>query len=202
MAPKKRSPNFNTHARSQQQHRPGEVDPTPEQPEQAEQSPSQPKAKRRRQPRNSGPGISPEQSSTQGNVDPSLSSLPVANSPHQSSEDENVPESSSRRQSTSSTMRTSSIPMEGQSSQTPTGRISKAKKGKRVHACSFEGCGKVSQTALSFPQLRTCANLIYGTDFVTRSSPEPSIDDDMNSTTTLKQCSLAIVLAVARLFTV
>ncbi|RMZ84277.1 hypothetical protein DV738_g763, partial [Chaetothyriales sp. CBS 135597] len=40
-------------------------------------------------------------------------------------------------------MRTSSIPLEGPPQSTPTGRISKAKKGKRVHACSFEGCGKV-----------------------------------------------------------
>ncbi|KAK5454203.1 hypothetical protein LTS15_006203 [Exophiala xenobiotica] len=40
-------------------------------------------------------------------------------------------------------MRTSSISMEGPSSCTPTGRISKAKKGKRVHACEFPGCGKV-----------------------------------------------------------
>ncbi|KAK5345320.1 hypothetical protein LTR61_010887 [Exophiala xenobiotica] len=39
-------------------------------------------------------------------------------------------------------MRTSSISMEGPSSCTPTGRISKAKKGKRVHACEFPGCGK------------------------------------------------------------
>ena len=44
------------------------------------------------------------------------------------------------------------MPVEGPISQTPTGRISKAKKGKRVHACSFEGCGKVSQTALSLLQ--------------------------------------------------
>lgn len=28
---------------------------------------------------------------------------------------------------------------------TPTGRISKAKKGKRVHACEYPGCGKVSE---------------------------------------------------------
>ncbi|KAK5064568.1 hypothetical protein LTR84_000401 [Exophiala bonariae] len=50
--------------------------------------------------------------------------------------------SHSRRESTS-TMRTSSISLEGHPSCTPTGRISKAKKGKRVHACEFPGCGKV-----------------------------------------------------------
>lgn len=57
--------------------------------------------------------------------------------------------SHSRRESTS-TMRTSSISLEGHSSCTPTGRISKAKKGKRVHACEFPGCGKVS-TSLGRP---------------------------------------------------
>jgi hypothetical protein len=51
--------------------------------------------------------------------------------------------SSSRRES-SSTMRTSSISLDAAPSCTPTGRISKAKKGKRVHACEFPGCGKVS----------------------------------------------------------
>ncbi|KAL2404633.1 hypothetical protein ABEF93_006561 [Exophiala dermatitidis] len=51
-------------------------------------------------------------------------------------------DSTSRRESTS-TMRTSSIPLEGTPTCTPTGRISKAKKGKRVHACEFPGCGKV-----------------------------------------------------------
>jgi hypothetical protein len=79
-------------------------------------------------------------------VDPSLQPQhppPVAGSPVPSSEG-TAPDSSSRRQSTSSTMRTSSIPLEGAPSSTPTGRISKAKKGKRVHACSYEGCGKVS----------------------------------------------------------
>ncbi|KPI44373.1 uncharacterized protein AB675_8642 [Cyphellophora attinorum] len=35
-------------------------------------------------------------------------------------------------------MRTSSLPLEGGPTSTPTGRISKAKKGKRVHACSYE----------------------------------------------------------------
>lgn len=55
-----------------------------------------------------------------------------------------VPGSHSRRESTS-TMRTSSISLDGGAANcTPTGRISKAKKGKRVHACEFPGCGKVS----------------------------------------------------------
>ena len=50
----------------------------------------------------------------------------------------------SRRESTS-TMRTSSISLDGAAAGcTPTGRVSKAKKGKRVHACDFPGCGKVS----------------------------------------------------------
>ncbi|EXJ59921.1 hypothetical protein A1O7_04068 [Cladophialophora yegresii CBS 114405] len=40
-------------------------------------------------------------------------------------------------------MRTSSISLDAAPSCTPTGRISKAKKGKRVHACEFPGCGKV-----------------------------------------------------------
>ncbi|EXJ95707.1 hypothetical protein A1O1_00830 [Capronia coronata CBS 617.96] len=53
-----------------------------------------------------------------------------------------TPDSISRRESTS-TMRTSSIPFEGPPTCTPSGRISKAKKGKRVHACEFPGCGKV-----------------------------------------------------------
>jgi hypothetical protein len=42
-------------------------------------------------------------------------------------------------------MRTSSISIEGPVTYTPTThRVSKAKKGKRVHACEFPGCGKVS----------------------------------------------------------
>ena len=54
------------------------------------------------------------------------------------------PDEMSRRESTS-TMRTSSIPLEGPVTYTPTThRVSKAKKGKRVHACEFPGCGKVS----------------------------------------------------------
>ncbi|KIV83028.1 hypothetical protein, variant [Exophiala sideris] len=82
-------------------------------------------------------------------VIPSARQLPVpasrspiaADSPH-SPIDGPAPGSDSRRESTS-TMRTSSISMEGNASCTPTGRVSKAKKGKRVHACEFPGCGKV-----------------------------------------------------------
>lgn len=49
----------------------------------------------------------------------------------------------SRRQSSSS-MRNASMTFENIApTSTPTGRISKAKKGKRVHACEFPGCGKV-----------------------------------------------------------
>lgn len=83
-------------------------------------------------------------------VDPSLQPQqpPVLGSPVPSSEG-TAPESSSRRQSTSSTMRTSSLPLEGAPSSTPTGRISKAKKGKRVHACAYEGCGKVRLPAVA-----------------------------------------------------
>jgi hypothetical protein len=55
---------------------------------------------------------------------------------------------SSRRPSTSS-MRHSSIPLEAPLTYTPTThRVSKAKKGKRVHACEYPGCNKVS---LVFP---------------------------------------------------
>lgn len=50
---------------------------------------------------------------------------------------------SSRRGSASS-MRNSTTPYEGPITYTPTThRISKAKKGKRVHACEFAGCNKV-----------------------------------------------------------
>jgi len=58
----------------------------------------------------------------------------------QAPEDE---QSGSRRDRLSS-MRTSSAPLEGPITYTPTThRISKAKKGKRVHNCEFPGCNKV-----------------------------------------------------------
>lgn len=54
------------------------------------------------------------------------------------------PESATSRRRSSSSMRNASMTFENIApSQTPTGRISKAKKGKRVHACEFPGCGKV-----------------------------------------------------------
>lgn len=59
--------------------------------------------------------------------------------------DQPQPNEMPRRESTS-TMRTSSISLEGPVTYTPTThRVSKAKKGKRVHACEFPGCGKVSR---------------------------------------------------------
>lgn len=69
-------------------------------------------------------------------------------------------DSTSRRESTS-TMRTSSIPLEGTPTCTPTGRISKAKKGKRVHACEFPGCGKVI-LAFTIRVMRQPANISLG----------------------------------------
>lgn len=53
-------------------------------------------------------------------------------------------EQSGSRRGSMSSMRTSSAPLEGPVTYTPTThRISKAKKGKRVHACTFPGCNKV-----------------------------------------------------------
>jgi hypothetical protein len=58
----------------------------------------------------------------------------------------------SRRPSASS-MRHSSIPLETPLTYTPTThRVSKAKKGKRVHACEYPGCNKVSLSQ-NFAQL-------------------------------------------------
>lgn len=59
-------------------------------------------------------------------------------------------------------MRTSSVSLEGPPTSTPTGRISKAKKGKRVHACEFPGCGKVrwkKATALESTWVEHLANV-------------------------------------------
>ena len=94
-------------------------------------------------PRDSPQPLSSAQSPTQDTVASSRSPL-VSESPHSPIEGI-APGSSSRRESTS-TMRTSSISLENGPSCTPTGRISKAKKGKRVHACEFPGCGKVSSS--------------------------------------------------------
>ena len=142
MAPKKRSPPVNIQG-SPQTKRSAEASEYPE----PSTSPTLPKGRRRQQRQPSQPeeGISGIHPSTQHFVDPSLPQQFPPGSPRASSEEGTAPESNSRRQSTSSTMRTSSMPFDGPSQSTPTGRISKAKKGKRVHACAFEGCGKVSQ---------------------------------------------------------
>ena len=96
----------------------------------------------------------------------------------------------SRRRSSSS-MRNASTTFEAVTpSQTPTGRISKAKKGKRVHACEFPGCGKVCLILL----FRASAD--HG-----RSSHAPNIDEDMNSITTQILFSDVNNKVVARLFT-
>ena len=61
----------------------------------------------------------------------------------------------SRRPSASS-MRRSSVPLEAPLTYTPTThRVSKAKKGKRVHACEYPGCNKVGQ----FVPHRWCSNM-------------------------------------------
>lgn len=75
----------------------------------------------------------------------------IPNSPH--SPIEGIAFGSHSRRESTSTMRTSSISLEGHPSCTPTGRISKAKKGKRVHACEFPGCGKVSTPPPGNPQI-------------------------------------------------
>ena len=64
------------------------------------------------------------------------------------------PQSASSRRQSSSSMRNASMTFENITpTSTPTGRISKAKKGKRVHACEFPGCGKVSS-------LHTCSEQV------------------------------------------
>jgi hypothetical protein len=79
-------------------------------------------------------------------------------------------QSRSRRGSISS-MRTSSAPLEGPVTYTPTThRISKAKKGKRVHNCEFPGCNKVC-----IVEALTSTTLT-----IIRSSHEPSTRDDMS----------------------
>ncbi len=71
------------------------------------------------------------------------------------------PDEMSRRESTS-TMRTSSIPLEGPVTYTPTThRVSKAKKGKRVHACEFPGCGKVSWSDLVLCILLSSKSILF-----------------------------------------
>lgn len=98
---------------------------------------------RRRQPRGTRQPISSAQSPIiQDSVSSSRS--PIVSDYPLSPIDGFAPGSHSRRESTS-TMRTSSISMDAAPTCTPTGRVSKAKKGKRVHACEFPGCGKVSR---------------------------------------------------------
>lgn len=78
--------------------------------------------------------------------------------------------SRSRRQSTSE-MRNGGLTLDNaQPTQTPTGRVSKAKKGRRVHACEFAGCGKVC---------RSHSERIHPTDH-DRFLPEQSTDDAMS----------------------
>lgn len=155
MAPKKRSPPSNIITQgSPQTKRQAEASEYPE----PSTSPALPKSRRRQQQQPSQPeeGISGIHPSTHHFVDPSLPQQYPLESPRPSSEG-TVQESGSRRESISSTMRTSSMPFDGPPQSTPTGRISKAKKGKRVHACSFEGCGKVRQTAQKSPRCPDCA---------------------------------------------
>jgi hypothetical protein len=153
MAPKKRSPPSGLQEQ-QQTKRPSEASDYPE----PSTSPALPKSSRRRpidQPSQAEERISGIHPSAHQFVDPSLPQPYPVESPRPSSEG-TAPESSSRRQSVSSNMnmRTPTLPFEGAPQSTPTGRISKAKKGKRVHACSYEGCGKVSLS----PQLPTACD--------------------------------------------
>ena len=96
---------------------------------------------RQRRQRDSPRPLSSARSPTQDTVASSRSPV-VSDSPH--SPVEGFPQGSASRRESSSTMRTSSISLDSAAMCTPTGRISKAKKGKRVHACEFPGCGKVS----------------------------------------------------------
>jgi hypothetical protein len=155
MAPKKRSSPLSTQQPPTSTSRHYLDHHTPSTISSAHQQPSEvPDPSGFRQPRNP-PGTSTFfHSSYQATpVDPALQPQgPVAGSPVPSSEG-TAPDSTSRRQSTSSTMRTSSLPLDGGPTSTPTGRISKAKKGKRVHACSYEGCGKVGCASFGSPVL-------------------------------------------------
>ena len=80
-------------------------------------------------------------------------------------------EQSSSRRGSMSTMRTSSTPLECPVTYTPTThRISKAKKGKRVHACEFVRCNKVC--SLVHPGIFSADHGRY--------SPGQSIEGDMS----------------------
>ncbi|EXJ73295.1 uncharacterized protein A1O5_03055 [Cladophialophora psammophila CBS 110553] len=100
----------------------------------------QPVKDRRRRQRESPRPISFAQSPSQDTIALSRSPI-VSDSP--ASPVEGAAHGFSSRRESSSTMRTSSISLDMVPICTPTGRISKAKKGKRVHACEFPGCGKV-----------------------------------------------------------
>ncbi|KAK5957743.1 hypothetical protein OHC33_000932 [Knufia fluminis] len=82
------------------------------------------------------------------------------------------PSSATSRRRSSSSMRNASMNFENIApSATPTGRISKAKKGKRVHACEFPGCGKVRlivPSCISYVDLARC-------------SPEQNTEEGMSS---------------------
>lgn len=94
-------------------------------------------------------------------------------------------QSGSRRGSISS-MRTSSAPLEGPVTYTPTThRISKAKKGKRVHACEYGGCNKVYGFYDIF--------VIYRSNDGDRSSLAQNTEGAMSST--ILQCQNIIVIA-------
>jgi hypothetical protein len=70
--------------------------------------------------------------------------LPTTDEPSNLPPGDTTSQGGSRRPSASS-MRRSSMPLEVPLTYTPTThRVSKAKKGKRVHACEFPGCNKVS----------------------------------------------------------
>lgn len=98
---------------------------------------------RQRKPRERPPGISPVISAS-----PTLSHQssfsPLITEASQLSPGSSIVPDHRQHRGSSATMRPSSLPYDGPPMSTPTGRISKAKKGKRVHACSFEGCGKVN----------------------------------------------------------
>lgn len=97
---------------------------------------------RRRRLSGSPRGISSAHSPTQDT--PTLHRSPVVpDSPASPVEGSGLAHGSRSRRESTSTMRTSSISIDGAPGSTPTGRVSKAKKGKRVHACGFPGCGKV-----------------------------------------------------------
>ena len=76
-----------------------------------------------------------------------IAQAPTTDEPSTITPGEIKSQGSSRRPSAAS-MRRSSIPLEAPLTYTPTThRVSKAKKGKRVHACEFPGCNKVGRSS-------------------------------------------------------